>query len=115
MSKTAWRARATVAGLALLGSTAQAADADALAQGKALFDTRCNICHATGQMGTLMLARRVGQENALLANRTQVPEALVEHVVRNGINSMPVFTRVELTDAELKLVAAYLGRPAQAK
>jgi mono/diheme cytochrome c family protein len=88
---------------------------DAVSQGKALFDARCGICHAKGGIGTSMLGKRLGEEHSLLATRTDIPSALLEHVVRNGINSMPVFTRVELTDAELQLISAYLTRPAQAR
>ena len=106
--------RAAFAGalaLAAFGST-RAADgqADDLARGRALFDARCGICHAAGGTGSFMLGRRLGAERALLAQRTDVAAALVEVVVRRGINSMPVFTRVELTDAELALVSAYLTR-----
>jgi mono/diheme cytochrome c family protein len=84
-----------------------------LARGKALFDVHCGICHAAGGTGTFMLGRRLGADNALLARRTDLSLALIEHVARHGINGMPVFTRVELGDAELALVAAYLVRPAQ--
>ena len=99
--------------LAAMASSANAQDAlrsSSLAQGKALYDARCGICHAAGGIGTFMLAKRLGPENSLLASRTDIPVELVEQVVRNGINSMPAFTRVELTDAELKRIAAYLTR-----
>lgn len=113
---SAWRSIASGISVALLCSSAHAADtSSAAAKGKALYDQRCGLCHATGELGTFMLGRRLGQQNALLAARTETPEALVLHVVRNGINGMPTFTRVELSDAELKLIAAYLARPAQAK
>jgi mono/diheme cytochrome c family protein len=102
---------ALAAGGAAYGGDAQA---DA-ARGKALFDVRCGICHAAGGTGTFMLGRRLGVERALLAQRTDLTSTLVETVVRRGINGMPVFTRVELTDAELALVAAYLARPAAAR
>jgi mono/diheme cytochrome c family protein len=78
--------------------------------GQALFDVRCGICHAAGGTGAFMLGRRLGAEHALLADRTDLTDALVVQVVRHGINGMPLFTRVELTDAELALVVAYLTR-----
>lgn len=96
------------------GKAVPAATLDSVARGKALFDVRCGICHAKGGMGTVWLGRRLGPDNASLADRV-VPAELVEHVVRNGINSMPVFTRVELTDAELQLIAVYLSRPREAR
>lgn len=113
---SAWRSIASGTCVALLCISAHAADTfSAAAKGKALFDQRCGLCHATGELGTFMLGRRLGQENALLAARAGTPEALVLHVVRNGINGMPTFTRVELSDAEIKLIAAYLADPARAK
>jgi mono/diheme cytochrome c family protein len=95
---------------------ARAADAlpDELARGQALFDLRCGICHAAGGTGAFMLGRRLGPQHALLAERTDLTGELVAHVVRHGINSMPVFTRVDLSDAELALVVAYLTRRAAA-
>ena len=80
--------------------------------GQALFDVRCGICHAAGGTGAFMLGRRLGAERALLADRTDLTDALVVQVVRHGINGMPVFTRVDLTDAELARVVAYLTRAA---
>lgn len=84
-----------------------------LARGRVLFDVHCGICHAAGGTGTFMLGRRLGADHALLARRTDLGPELIRHVVRHGINSMPVFTRVELSDAELALLAAYLARPAE--
>ena len=80
--------------------------------GQALFDVRCGICHAAGGTGTFMLGRRLGAGHALLAERSDLTAELVTQVVRHGINGMPVFTRVDLTDAELARVVAYLTRAA---
>jgi mono/diheme cytochrome c family protein len=110
--RVAWRAALAVA-CALAGGGAAYGDGQAdVDRGKSLFDARCGICHAAGGTGTFMLGRRLGAERALLAQRTDLTSALVETVARRGINGMPVFTRVELTDAELALVAAYLTRSA---
>lgn len=102
---------------ATMGGGARAGEApgDRIAAGQALFAVRCGVCHAPGGTGTFMLGRRLGADRALLAERTDLGAALVEHVVRHGINGMPVFTRVELTDAELAQVVAYLTRPAAAR
>lgn len=115
MSAKSWLLAGAFAGSCACAHAQEAAKTDALAQGKALYAVRCGICHAQGGFGTLMLGKRLGQEHALLAARTDIPVAVVELAVRNGINSMPPFTRVELTDAELKLIAVYLARPAQAR
>ncbi|MEP7245509.1 MAG: hypothetical protein ABI885_17800, partial [Gammaproteobacteria bacterium] len=38
--------------------------------GKALFRSKCGVCHLPGGTGTFMLGRRLGQGNALLEART---------------------------------------------
>jgi mono/diheme cytochrome c family protein len=83
----------------------------AMARGKELFHNRCGICHLQGGTGTFMLGRRLGQENALLEARKNLRAEYVEAIVRNGLMSMPRFTRVELTDSELKQIATYLSSP----
>jgi mono/diheme cytochrome c family protein len=88
------------------GSSATAVAAD----GHALFLERCGICHLPGGTGTFMLGRRLGKQHALLADRTDLQIAYVEAIVRNGLNSMPALTRVEVTDRELDAVAKYLAR-----
>lgn len=102
----------------LLAQCAVAAEtpmgADDFAKAKALYDERCGtVCHAKGGIGTFNLERRLGAENSILAERTDLNAALIEHVVRHGINSMPYLTRAEVPDAELKLISAYLLRPAE--
>lgn len=76
--------------------------------GAALFQQQCGICHLEGGTGTFMLARRLGQDNALLTNRTNLTDAYLRVVVRQGQQSMPRFTRVELPDDDLELIIAYL-------
>lgn len=68
------------------------------------------MCHLPGGTGTFMLGRRLGQANALLAERTNLDAAYVKQVVRTGIVSMPRITRAEVTDAELQAIADYLTR-----
>lgn len=99
------------------GTTTLAADAkpSAMARGKELFHERCGICHLQGGTGTFMLGRRLGQENALLEARKNLRADYVEAIVRNGLMSMPRFTRVELTDGELKQIATYLSSPKPAE
>jgi mono/diheme cytochrome c family protein len=94
-------------------TTSFAADArsSAAASGKELFQNRCGVCHLQGGTGTFMLGRRLGQENALLEARKNLRADYVEAIVRNGLMSMPRFTRVELTDSELKQIATYLSSP----
>ncbi|MBC2777102.1 c-type cytochrome [Parasphingopyxis marina] len=78
--------------------------------GERMFNRRCGVCHLGGGMGTNLLTGRVGPENALLAQRPGgVPSALTMAAVRNGLGAMPPLSRVEVTDAELDAIAAYLS------
>jgi mono/diheme cytochrome c family protein len=86
-----------------------------LEKGKALFHARCGYCHLPGGTGTIMLGFRLGQNRALLENRTDLSSGYIEHVARAGIGSMPRLTRIEVPDSELKLIAGYLTRPASAR
>ncbi|MCC7463554.1 MAG: cytochrome c [Gammaproteobacteria bacterium] len=97
---------------ALLGVPAMAAGAAGdVAAGERLFAARCALCHVGFAPGTIMLGRRLGPERAVLAERSDLTGDYVRHVVRHGLLSMPPFTRVDLNDAELAQVIAYLTRP----
>jgi mono/diheme cytochrome c family protein len=66
-------------------------------------------------MGTNLLTKQriaAGQppETALLTNRTDLTADYVKAVVRNGKMAMPRLSRVEVTDAELDAIAAYLAK-----
>jgi len=102
---------------AVVGSTAAGAagaagvEADALARGQALYERHCGVCHREGQTGTVVLGRRLGADRALLAARTDLTVPYVRQVVRAGLINMPRLTRVELPDADLDALAAWLARP----
>lgn len=83
--------------------------------GKLAFEVHCGYCHLTGGMGTNLLTKQrmaLGEtpDKGLLVNRTDLTPDYVKQVVRQGKNAMPPQTRVDLTDAELDAVAAYLGK-----
>jgi mono/diheme cytochrome c family protein len=83
--------------------------------GQALFEVHCGYCHLPGGMATnLLTPQRMavgeGPEMALLSNRQDLAPDYVKAVVRQGKNAMPPQTRVDITDAELDAVAAYLGK-----
>jgi mono/diheme cytochrome c family protein len=87
----------------------------AASDGQRAFEIRCGYCHLAGGMGTnLLIKQRMavgeGPEMALLANRKDLAAPYVKAVVRQGKNAMPPQTRVDITDAELDAVAAYLGK-----
>ena len=91
---------------------------DRLAGGKdgaALFSNLCGACHLAGGMGTNLLTKQrviLGEppENGLLENRKDLTQNYVKIIVRRGRMAMPSLTRVEVTDAELDAIAAYLGK-----
>ena len=66
-------------------------------------------------MGTNLVTKQrlaLGEppEKGLLTNRDDLTADYVKQVVRQGKNAMPQQTKVDLTDAELDAVAAYLGK-----
>jgi mono/diheme cytochrome c family protein len=88
---------------------ARAADAPS-PDGQALFRQRCGICHFEHGFGANILGRRVGVDKSLLENRTDLEAPYIHTSVRLGVGSMPRFTKVELSDAELRAITAYLRR-----
>ena len=97
---------------------AEAPTGDRLASGgdgEKLYSTHCGYCHLPGGMGTNLLTKQrmaLGEppENGLLTNRKDLTASYVKSVVRNGKMAMPRQTRVDVTDAELDAIAAYLGK-----
>jgi mono/diheme cytochrome c family protein len=106
------RAALATAGLiaACAVQVAFAADAARLAQGQQLFEKRCGVCHRAGQTGTQVLARRLGKERSLLAERRDLTVPYIRQVVRWGLVNMPRLTRVEMPDGDLDAIAAWLTR-----
>lgn len=83
--------------------------------GKAVFEHQCGACHLAGGMGTNLLTKQrmlAGEtpDKGMLTNRTDLTPDYVKQVVRTGKNAMPPQTKVDITDAELDSVAAYLGK-----
>jgi cytochrome c5 len=87
----------------------------ATSSGEALFTNRCGSCHLAGGMGSNLLTKQMLAANrppsdGLLANRTDMTPDYVKQVVRQGKMAMPRLTKVDVTDAELEAIAAYLGK-----
>ncbi|MGB9068445.1 MAG: cytochrome c [Candidatus Acidiferrales bacterium] len=89
--------------------------AQTYAEGEKLFHARCGYCHLAGGTGAIMLARRLGKDRALLAERTDLTAEYVKKITRVGINGMPPHTRIEVPDSELDLIAAFIARPSSAR
>lgn len=99
-----------VAGICLAAGASAAEAPD----GKALYTSRCGMCHQTIGMAVNILARRPNDPSkGFLEDRKDLSAAFVRTVVRSGIANMPRMSRGELSDAELASIATYLaqGRP----
>ncbi len=75
-----------------------------------LFAAKCGICHARGKMypGYGALQTR-GLSQPALAARTDLDKDYVKQVARNGMGSMPAFTPMQISDAELESIATWLA------
>ncbi len=83
--------------------------------GEKLFSNHCGYCHLAGGMGTNLLTKQrmmAGEppEKGMLTNRKDLTVEYIKSVVRMGKVAMPRQTRVDITDAELDVVAAYLAK-----
>lgn len=83
--------------------------------GADLFSNRCGACHLDWGMGTNLLTKQqvaLGRPPSmgLLVNRDDLTADYVKSVARMGKGAMPRQTRVDVTDAELDRIAAYLGK-----
>jgi len=81
--------------------------------GAGLFQRKCGYCHLAGGTGTMMLTRRLGADNGLVAERRDLSADYVRTVVRSGIGSMPALTRVEVEDQQLGAIASWLAQGAR--
>ena len=85
-----------------------------VSEGAALFSQRCGACHLAFGMGTNLISARqaaAGQKPVgLLAERDDLVADYVKAVARQGKGAMPRQTKVDITDAELDKVAAFLGK-----
>jgi mono/diheme cytochrome c family protein len=125
------KGRLAVAALAMMllavGSTvhstaprrsASTSKAALVAQGLAAFEQHCAACHGKGPSegrvpllpGTfaLSLKYRNGELPAALEERSDLTPEFIVAIVRNGIFSMPPLRKTEVSDQELRAIAAYL-------
>jgi mono/diheme cytochrome c family protein len=83
------------------------------ARGKQLYTYWCATCHAhgPGNPGTQSLeVKYKGAMPAALEDRTNLPPQVTTYFVRNGVALMPPFRKTEVSDADLRDIAAYLDR-----
>jgi mono/diheme cytochrome c family protein len=104
------------------------------ANGKALFEKACLYCHGEGKFGTLTLAKRlqelneqfeslpqqmkasaapakrVGADQAELVKRDNLAPDYIRCVVHTGVRNMPQYPLLDLSNAEIDSISAYLTR-----
>ena len=97
-------------------TTASAEDkGSTVERGAAVFNNWCSACHSRGPQnapGTSSLqAKYQGSVPAALEDRRDLTPEVVKLFVRNGVAMMAPFRKVEVSDADLEALAAYLARP----
>jgi mono/diheme cytochrome c family protein len=108
----AFAASASLIGLPAGGAPKPAARPTAdFTEERGLFEAHCGICHLKDGYATSILAARLGPKRALLAVRQDLDANGIKSVVRGGVGGMPPQTRVDLADADLDRITAYLTRP----
>lgn len=90
---------------------------DEAEQGQDVYEKWCVPCHSEDPQapGTQKLGRTYGPEQAVLAERSNLPGEYVASIVRSGLGSMPPFRRTEITDTELEWLTEYLQSVRQAQ
>ena len=99
--------------LMLLFPAMTVADQAQIQRGQQVYQHWCAPCHAPGARhpGTNALAAKYkGQINPVLEQRDGLTLEFISQYVRHGITVMPFFRKTEISDADLKAIAAYLTR-----
>lgn len=105
-------------GAAIHVETAAAQDAEAIERGRQKYEYTCAPCHGDGigDDGRDMLpgtdALRIkyrGALPALLTERSDLTYESIRLFVRQGVFSMPPFRPTEITDEEIRDIAAYIA------
>ena len=86
----------------------------AVERGAAVFNNWCSACHSRGPQnapGTTSLQNKYqGSVPAALEDRRDLTPEVIKVFVRNGVAMMAPFRKVEVSDADLDALAAYLTR-----
>jgi mono/diheme cytochrome c family protein len=83
------------------------------ARGEKIFNARCVFCHGVGlgHPGWQMLALKKGPAKAEILGRSDLTQAYIEQVVRDGNIEMPPFRPSEISNADLNALAEYVIHP----
>ena len=83
-------------------------------RGAAVFSNWCSACHSRGPQnapGTASLQNKYqGSVPAALEDRRDLTPEVIKVFVRNGVAMMAPFRKVEVSDADLDALSAYLAR-----
>ena len=84
-----------------------------LERGAAVFNNWCSACHSRGPQNapgtsSLQIKYQGTAVPAALEDRRDLTPDLVKFFVRNGVAMMAPFRKVEVSDADLDALAAYL-------
>ena len=83
-------------------------------RGAAVFNNWCSACHSRGPQNapgtTSLQVKYQGSVPAALEDRRDLTADVVKVFVRNGVAMMAPFRKVEVSDADLDALAAYLTR-----
>jgi len=77
---------------------------------EALFVEKCAMCHRQLGMGTVILARRLPPDSAILERRADLTVDFVKVIARRGLSNMPRISRAEVDDDQLDRIARYLAK-----
>lgn len=122
MTQRSYKAIGVVALWLAAPVVALAQDSGAIERGRAKFEHSCAPCHGAGRGddGRAMLpgtdALRIkyrGELPALLEARADLNVDAIRAFLRRGTWSMPAFRPTEVTEAEIRDIAAYLAHAAK--
>lgn len=87
---------------------AEAAEIAAPEDTAVLYERRCGLCHGPKGWATEMLGKKLGETQAQLADRSNLSEAYIRLVVRQGVTGMPTMRQAELSEGDLVAIIRYL-------
>ena len=99
--------RRLILAAALAAAPIAAAAQPAGLDGHRLFHQKCGMCHEPGGMGTGLLARRVQPPE--LEKRDNLNADYMFQYARRGLGNMPPIPPGQVSDDELRAIAAYLA------
>jgi len=114
MTRHAFRFDIAVALLALAAGCGAAGDGVAARPAAPPFArayaNACAPCHDNGGFAVGVLTDRLGKKAALIDRGNTLDAATIRFAVRHGIGAMPAMSKLEVTDAELDGIIAYLAK-----